>query len=134
MTSPVLQYRVQQPIAEAEASVREALQEEGFGILTEVDVTAVLRARLGIEVRPQKLLGACNPRIANASLEAEPDVGAFLPCGIALREGKDPSETVVTVQNPALLSEAFSSPGLSAPSEEARTRLEAALTRVGTPA
>jgi uncharacterized protein (DUF302 family) len=132
MTRPAISFRVKEKLADAEGRVRQALQEQGFGILTEVDVQAVLRQRLGVETRPHKLLGACNPRIAHASIEAHADVGAFLPCGLSLREGETPEETIATVQNPAMISEAFGVEGLVAPSEEALALLTAALSKVGT--
>lgn len=128
---PVITYRISSPIAEAEAAVREALQREGFGILTEVDVAATLRNKLGIETRPHRLLGACNPKLAHASIEADPAVGAFLPCGVALREGDGPEETIVTIQNPGLIAESFDAPGLAAPAAAALAGLTAALASVG---
>ena len=131
MTKPVLQYIIKHSVADAEALVRAALQEEGFGILTEVDLSAVMRQRLGVELPPHKLLGACNPRIAHASIQAEPDVAAFLPCGISLREGADPSETIVTVQDPFTVSGAFQVDGLEGPGREARSRIESALAKIG---
>ncbi len=128
---PTLNYRVASPMAEAEQAVREALQREGFGILTEVDVAATLRAKLGIETRPHRILGACNPRLAHASIEADPSVAAFLPCGVALREGSSPNETIVSIQNPAMIAEAFDAAALAAPSAAAFSGLTAALTSVG---
>lgn len=132
--SPVLQFRVPLPFDEAEGAVREALQGQGFGILTEVDVQAVLRAKLGIETAPQKLLGACNPRLAHASLEAEPSLGAFLPCGVALRRGASEDETIVALQNPGMLAPMFDSPALGGPAEEALARLRTAMETIGTAA
>lgn len=131
--APVLQFRVELPIEQAERAVREALQTRGFGILTEVDVAATLRAKLGIETPPHKLLGACNPGLAHASLEAEPAVGAFLPCGVALRQGAAEDETIVAMQNPGMLATVFGSPALEAPADEALTLLREALLLVGEP-
>lgn len=131
--APVLQFRVALPISEAERAVREALAVRGFGILTEVDVTATLRAKLGIETPPHKLLGACNPRLAHAAIQAEPAVGAFLPCGIALHQGATEDETIVALQNPGMLADAFAAPGLAEPANEAFSLLSAALLSVGEP-
>lgn len=131
--SPVLQFRVPLPFEKAEQAVREALQAQGFGILTEVDVQAVLKAKLGIETAPQKLLGACNPKLAHAALEAEPSVGAFLPCGVALRTGASSGDTIVALQNPGMLADVFGVAGLEAPAGEALERLRAALTTIGAP-
>lgn len=121
------------PMAEAESTLRMALQNEGFGILTEVDVQATLRAKLGIETPPHRLLGACNPKIANAAIEAEPAVGAFLPCGIAVRQGATPEETLVALQNPSLMATLFDNPALADAAREAELRLTSALASVGTP-
>ena len=126
---PVLKYRISRPLNEAEPIVREALKQAGFGILTEVDVTATLRQKLGVETRPYKILGACNPSIAHRALEADPSVGAFLPCGVALYEDSD-GETVVAMQNPGLISESFQAAGLAAPANEALALLEGALQSV----
>ncbi|MBI2765557.1 MAG: DUF302 domain-containing protein [Chloroflexi bacterium] len=132
MNAPsVLTYHVAAPLPEAEALVRGALQQQGFGILTEVDVAATLRQKLGIETKPYRILGACNPKLAHASLEAEPDVGAFLPCGVALREGASPDQTTVAIQNPQLMAQAFSSPALAALAADALARLTAAMDSVG---
>jgi uncharacterized protein (DUF302 family) len=130
--NPVLVYRINKPLPEAEADVREALKSQGFGILTEVDVTKTLREKLGIETRPYKILGACNPKIANAALEIEAEVGAFLPCGIAMYEGSSPGETVVALQDPGIIGTAFATEGLAAPAAEAREKLQAALAAAGT--
>lgn len=129
----VLSFRIEQPFAEAEASVRSALQSEGFGILTEVDVQAVLKSKLGVEVSPQKLLGACNPNLAHAALQAEPSVGAFLPCGLSLRAGPDAGVTFADLQNPELISESFDAPGLEKPARAAAAGLTRALAAVGVP-
>ena len=130
--SPVIEFRVPLAFEAAEAAVRTALQSQGFGILTEVDVAAVLRAKLGVETAPQKLLGACNPTLAHASLQAAPAVGAFLPCGVALRAGTSDGETIVAIQNPAMLGELFDVPALAGPADEAARRLGDALRSIGT--
>lgn len=132
--SPVLHYNVPLPIAEAEVALRAALQAQGFGILTEVDVAATLRQKLGVETRPHRLLGACNPRIAHASLQIDPNVGAFLPCGISLREGDSAARTVVVAQNPGMISDSFAAPGLNAPATEALNLIRAALDTIGSEA
>ena len=130
---PVLCFHVNGGLAEAETKVRAALQAEGFGILTEVDVTATLQNKLGIATKPYKILGACNPKIAHRALEADPRVGAFLPCGLALYEEAD-GKTTVCLQDPGLIAETFHTEGLAEAAGEARERLEAALHSVGTAA
>lgn len=127
----VTTYRIHSNIVKSEAAVRAALQSKGFGILTEVDVQATLRNKLGIETAPYRILGACNPALAHASLEADPSVGAFLPCGVALREDESGDATTVYLQNPLAMAAMFGAPGLEAPADEAATRLGEALSSVG---
>ena len=88
------------PLKKVRARIEAALKNEGFGVLTEIDVAATLRAKLGIERSPYLILGACNPRLAHRALEADPSIGALLPCNVVLRQPGDRTETVVEILDP----------------------------------
>lgn len=97
-------------MATAEARVREELQKEGFGVLTEIDMQATLKKKLDADIRPYKILGACNPPFALKSLQAEDYIGLMLPCNVLLqqRDGGveisaiDPVASMMAVKNPQL--------------------------------
>jgi len=109
------------PMDETRERVEAALAEQGFGILTEIDVQATLRDKLGIERAPYLILGACNPQLAHRALEADPSVGALLPCNVVLRAEDD--RTRVEIMDPSAAMAIAEAAGLAAVADEARDRL-----------
>jgi uncharacterized protein (DUF302 family) len=113
------------PFAEATDRVRAALAEQGFGVLTEIDVTATLRARLGEQVEDYLILGACNPPAAYRALGIDRSIGLLLPCNVVVRA--TPAGTLVEALDPQVMVTLTGRPELKPVADEVGRRLTSAL-------
>ncbi|HDP88840.1 MAG TPA: DUF302 domain-containing protein [Thioalkalivibrio sp.] len=108
---------------EACNTVVEKLKDEGFGVLTEIDVAATLKAKLNIDTRPYRILGACNPPLAHQALTADPDIGLLLPCNVVVREEEN-GEITVAFMDPEAVLGIVNKPEVSELGRQVRAKLE----------
>src|SRR6516165_10099099 len=113
------------PFTEAVARVREALKAQGFGVLTEIDVQATLRDKLGQDMEDYLILGACNPPLAHRALDADRRIGLLLPCNVVVRTAG--GQTLIEALNPQIMAEVTGEPLLKPVADEATNRIRAAL-------
>lgn len=111
----------------AEASVRTQLADVGFGILTEIDMAATLKAKLGVDIPRQKILGACNPTFAHRATQFDPSIAALLPCSVVVRE-IDANTTILEAFDPAVMSRlSTDNSEIAGVADEVRALLQTAL-------
>ena len=111
--------------AQAVERVTQALAKEGFGVLSDIDVAATLKKKVGLDMPPYRILGACNPQFAHRALEAEPEIGTLLPCNVVLRaEGR---QTRVDIMDPLAVMQLTGKPEIAGIAKEVRGRLDRVL-------
>ena len=121
---------VDAPLQEAVERTKEALQAEGFGVLTMIDVQDTMKKKLDVDFRPYVILGACNPPLAHRALTAERDLGLLLPCNVIVYAGDEPGTSVVAAMDPEAALELTGNPEVSEVAREVKARLQRVLAGV----
>ncbi len=130
MATFTIQKTVRSTYDETLARLPEVLKSEGFGVLTEIDVQATLKAKLGVDFRRYRILGACNPPLAHRALTAELQVGAMMPCNVVVWEGDDGKTVVAAIDPSATFAAQGGPPALQEIAAEVRTKLERVVARM----
>ena len=126
--SIALSTSLQASFDDAVARTREALSEQGFGVLTEIDVQSTLKNKLGEDMENYLILGACNPPLAHRAIGVDRQIGLLLPCNVVVRsDPDDPQTTLIEAMNPQLLVDVTGEPQLQPIAEEVTARLQAAI-------
>ena len=120
---------IEQPFEKAVDLVREALKQEGFGVITEIDVRQTLKDKIGVDYRPYRILGACNPALAYEALQLEDKVGTMLPCNVVVQDA-GAGRTEVAAIDPVASMQAIGNEALTSKARAVATRLQAAIERL----
>ncbi len=126
MSGYTLAVTLDRPYDAAVAAVRQALADQGFGILTEIDLKATFKTKLDVDVAPQVILGACRPQLAHQAVQVDPSIAAVLPCNVVVRSVDD-TTTRVEAFDPQVMMRLADGPALAEVATDARQRLTAAL-------
>ena len=122
-----LKKSLQASMEDTEGRVRAALKGEGFGVLTEIDVKATMKAKLDVDFRPYKILGACNPPLAYQALTEETDIGLLLPCNVVVYAGEEEGTCIVSILDPAQQLAVSGRDDIKPLADEVRSRMERVL-------
>jgi uncharacterized protein (DUF302 family) len=133
--SIALSTRLHTTFADAVTRTRDALAKQGFGVLTEIDMKATLKAKLGEEMEDYVILGACNPPLAHRAVNADRQIGLLLPCNVVVRTDlSDDQSVIVEAMNPQILVEVTGEPALREIADEVTTKMQAAIDSLHTTA